>query len=266
MRTSLLFLVLQICVITSTVVAVQLEVTDAKVKINLINDEDNVGETSSSESKESNGSSTSLVTKPSLFSIEGKVFAPSDLLLDDQFLTTSRVIVNHGEFLGFIKSDGSFVVSNLPAGSYLVEVTHPDYFYEPIRVDITSKGKMRARKVNYLSASAVHQLNYPLRFKAKAPYKYFHIRETWKVTDFLFNPMVLMMVLPLLLLLVIPKMVNVADPETQREMQNMQMPNMQMPELSEMMTSLFKPGGPSNPGAASGPGRAPPKISTKKKN
>jgi hypothetical protein len=124
---------------------------------------------------------------------------------------------------------------------------------------------MRARKVNYLSASAVHQLNYPLRFRAKAPYKYFHARETWKITDFLFNPMVLMMVLPLLLLLVIPKMVNVADPETQREMQNMQMPKYDMPELSEMMTSLFKPGGPSNPGA-SGSGRGPPKISTKKKN
>lgn len=114
------------------------------------------------------------------------------------------------------RKDGTFAVTNLPAGSYLVEVTNPDYFYEPIRVDVTSKGKIRARKVNYMQANAVSQLNYPLRFKPKSPYKYFQIRETWRITDFLFNPMVLMMVLPLLLIMVLPKMINTADPETQR--------------------------------------------------
>lgn len=98
----------------------------------------------------------------------------------------------------------------------MVEVTNPDYFFEPIRVDVTSKGKIRARKVNYMQANAVNQLNYPLRFKPKSPYKYFQVRETWRVTDFLFNPMVLMMVLPLLLIMVLPKMINTADPETQR--------------------------------------------------
>ena len=249
-----------VLVTVSGVLCVTPESKEEKVEVTISKEEPSP-EATSNEVKDN----TSIVSKGSLFTIEGKVFAPSDLQLDPEFLTITRVIVNHGEFLGFIKSDGSFVVTNLPAGSYLVEVTHPDFFYEPIRVDITSKGKMRARKVNYLSASAVHQLNYPLRFKAKAPYKYFLTRETWKVTDFLFNPMVLMMVLPLLLLLVIPKMVNVNDPETQREMQNMQMPKYDMPELSEMMTSLFKPGGPAA-GGASGSGRGPPKISTKKKS
>ena len=154
--------------------------------------------------------------KSQVFSIEGKVHFPSGVELTPEFLTSSRVIVNHGEYLAFLQRDGSFLVSNLPPGSFLVEVTHPDFFYEPVRVDITSKGKTRARKVNYIQSSAVHQLNYPLRFKVKQPYKYFQVRETWKITDALFNPMVLMMVLPLLLLLVLPKMMNAADPETQR--------------------------------------------------
>ena len=108
------------------------------------------------------------------------------------------------------------MVTNLPSGSYLVEVTNPDYFYEPVRVDVNSKGKVRARKVNYIQTSAVTQLPYPLRFKPKSPYRYFQVRETWRVTDFLFNPMVLMMVLPLLLIMVLPKMMNAADPETQK--------------------------------------------------
>lgn len=107
-------------------------------------------------------------------------------------------------------------MNNLPPGSYLVDVTNPDFFFEPVRVDISSKGKIRARKVNYIQTSAVNQVNYPLRFKAKSQYKYFQVRETWKITDFLFNPMVLMMVLPLLLIMVLPKMINTNDPETQR--------------------------------------------------
>lgn len=160
--------------------------------------------------------SQSPASKSQLFTIEGKVQFPAGVEVTPEFLTTSRVLVNHGEHLAFLQRDGAFTVTNLPAGSYLVEVTNPDYFYEPVRVDITSKGKTRARKVNYIQSSAVHQLNYPLRFKPKHAYKYFQVRETWKITDALFNPMVLMMVLPLLLLLVLPKMMNAADPETQR--------------------------------------------------
>ena len=106
-------------------------------------------------------------------------------------------------------------MTHLSPGSYLIEVSNPDYFYEPIRVDINSKGKIRARKVNYIQTSAVQQLSYPLKLKSKGQFKYFQIRESWKVTDFIFNPMVLMMVLPLLLIMV-PKMMNAADAETQR--------------------------------------------------
>ncbi|RWS23700.1 membrane protein-like protein [Leptotrombidium deliense] len=175
--------------------------------------------------------------------IEGKVSGFGE---SNPTLQSTRIMVNYGEYLGFLKVDGTFEISNLQPGSYLVEVTNPDLFYEPIRVDINSKGKIRARKVNYIQTSSVHQLPYPLKFKPKGPFKYFHIRETWKLTDFLFNPMVLMMILPLLLLLVLPKMINAADPETQREMQNMQMPKYDMPELSEMMTSLFTGGSKGN--------------------
>lgn len=51
--------------------------------------------------------------------------------------------------------------------------------------------------------------------------------------------MVLMMALPLLLMLVLPKMIN--DPETKKEIENMQFPKMtnDMPEISEMLTSFL---------------------------
>ena len=56
------------------------------------------------------------------------------------------------------ENDHSFAVLNLAPGSYLIEVTNPDFFYEPVRVDITSKGKIRARKVNNLQPNQVNQV------------------------------------------------------------------------------------------------------------
>ena len=140
------------------------------------------------------------------------------------------------------RRDGSFEVNNLPPGSYIIDVTNPNYVFEPIRVDINSKGKIRARKVNLIQTNIVQQVGYPIRLKPKMPFKYFQMRESWRLTDFLFNPMVLMMVVPLLLIMGLSKTVNMKEAETQKELQNLQMPKYDVPELSEMMTSFFNKG------------------------
>lgn len=177
------------------------------------------------------------------YAVEGRVYAPDGSEHTDWQLLT-RVQLNSGEFLGFLKQDGSFVISNVPSGSYILEVLNPDYMYEPVRVEINSKGKFRARKVNHIQTSLVIQVPYPLRMKAVSKFKYFHVREQWRLTDFLFNPMVLMMVLPLLLIMILPKMMN--DPETKKEME--QLSNFrkiqEMPDMSEMITSFFSGGQP----------------------
>lgn len=53
------------------------------------------------------------------------------------------------------REDGSFRVDGVPAGSYVLEIANTDYIFEPVRVDITSKGKMRARKLNTLQVCAL---------------------------------------------------------------------------------------------------------------
>ncbi|XP_049877061.1 ER membrane protein complex subunit 7 [Pectinophora gossypiella] len=173
--------------------------------------------------------------------IEGRVFPPEELA-HVNWQTEMRIHVNGGEFIGFVRNDGSFVVHNVPSGSYVVEVVHPDYMYEPVRVEINSKGKYRARKLNFIQTSQVIQVPYPLRMKALSKFRYFQIREQWRLTDFLFNPMVIMMVLPLVLIMILPKMMN--DPETKEDLK--QISNLtrmsDMPEMSEMITSLFSGG------------------------
>lgn len=54
--------------------------------------------------------------------------------------------------------------------------------------------------------------------------------------------MILMMVLPLILMVLLPRMMN--DPETKKEMENMNLNKIssEMPEISEMITSFFSGG------------------------
>jgi len=180
------------------------------------------------------------------FQIEGKV-APPDPKPKDWYWTT-KIHLEGGKRMGYLKEDNSFVITGLPSGSYLLEVSNPDYYYESVRVDINSKGKVRARKVNNVQPSQVNQLPYPLRLKSQGRFKYFQAREEWKITDMLMNPMVIMMVLPLLLITVLPKMMN--DPETKREMEQMQQQmnvNNQMPDMSELLASYFGGGAAEKP-------------------
>ncbi|KAH8314513.1 hypothetical protein KR059_010971 [Drosophila kikkawai] len=184
-----------------------------------------------------------------LYTIEGRVSPPDSIIPRgpgspvnkeaSKWQTEVTVSINDGEFKGFVREDGQFLISGVPSGSYILDVHHPDVFYEPVRVEINPKGKFRARKVNFVQPAQIMQVPYPLRMKPLMPFKYFQTREQWKITDFLFSPMVLMMVLPLLLMLVLPKMIN--DPETKKEIDNLQFPKMgnDMPEISEMLTSLL---------------------------
>ncbi|XP_017597120.1 PREDICTED: ER membrane protein complex subunit 7 [Corvus brachyrhynchos] len=152
------------------------------------------------------------------------------------------------------KTDGSFVVHDVPSGSYVVEVISPAHKFEPVRVDITSKGKMRARYVNYIKPSEVVRLPYPLQMKSSGPPSYFIKRESWGWTDFLMNPMVMMMVLPLLIFVLLPKVVNTSDPDMRREMEqsmNMLNSNHELPDVSEFMTRLFSSKSSSKSGGSS---------------
>lgn len=188
-----------------------------------------------------------------LYKIRGQVFSlqhddPTTLRMS---LMQTKILVNYGQSATYPKEDGTFEV-DLPSDSYVIEATHPNYIYEPFRVDITSKGKIRARRVNYIQPALVQTVDYPLQFKPKSIHKYFLARETWRIMDILLSPMVIMMVVPLFMIWLLPKMMNSQDVQQQRE--SMTMPEYNVPELSEMMASMFgqRPAGGDGNQAASG--------------
>ncbi|XP_066941647.1 endoplasmic reticulum membrane protein complex subunit 7 [Macrobrachium rosenbergii] len=189
-----------------------------------------------------------VITGVEKYRIEGKVIRPdaSSQLSPSEWFASTKVFTNSGHY-GFLREDGSFVINNVPSGSYVVHVMNPTYMYEALRVDINQKGKIRARAVNHIQPSNVVQMPHPLRMKSVGPYRYYMQREQWRITDFLMNPMVLMTVLPLALMMILPRL---NDPETRKEMEQIQAPKLETPELSEIMTSLF--GGGSSSGQSQG--------------
>ncbi len=109
----------------------------------------------------------------------------------DDWMPETRVCLDGGDYCGYLKTSGDFVIHNIPPGSYLVEVHSPNYVFDPVRIDISSKnGKIRARKVNLLKSTAVTHVNYPLQFQTEKQAAFFEKRESWNLLSTLKNPMV----------------------------------------------------------------------------
>lgn len=187
--------------------------------------------------------STALSGQNELFTIYGKV----NIRKDELDVENTRILVDEGSHVAFLRADGTFTIPGLESSTYVVEIVAPRNVYEPVRVDINSKGKIRTRRLNLLQPSDVTLLRYPLNFESKGYPNYFYKREAFRVLDLLMSPMVLMMVVPLVLVLILPKLVN-SDPELQRELQQttsmLQPGNAQanMPNMSEMMYNMFDGG------------------------
>jgi len=66
-------------------------------------------------------------------------------------------------FLVFHREDLSFVAHHIPTGSYIVEVANRDFLFDPVRVDVSSRGKARSRKLNLVQPSLVVNAPYPVK-------------------------------------------------------------------------------------------------------
>lgn len=66
------------------------------------------------------------------YAIVGKVYPPELLSSDMNWQRDTSVVINGGEYQGFLREDGSFTINSIASGSYVVEIVNPDYFYEPV--------------------------------------------------------------------------------------------------------------------------------------
>ncbi|KAL5961812.1 ER membrane protein complex subunit 7 [Taenia solium] len=175
--------------------------------------------------------------------IEGTIAAP--IGASPNWAAETKVRVDGNRYLGFVKPDGGFIISDVAPGSYLVEFTNPTFLFQPVRVDINSKGKIRARSVNLLRTTAVKAITHPLRIATVGKAMYFQPREQLRTLDLLLNPTVLCMVIPLLFLMLIPKLMDTNDPEF-KEMQKNSIfggRSAETPDISDYLSSISLFGG-----------------------
>jgi ER membrane protein complex subunit 7 len=66
------------------------------------------------------------------YTIEGKVYSPEIYMSDTDWQKNVVVSINGGEYQGFLKEDGSFILSSIPVGSYVVDIINSDYVYESV--------------------------------------------------------------------------------------------------------------------------------------
>ncbi|XP_017081480.2 ER membrane protein complex subunit 7 homolog [Drosophila eugracilis] len=174
-----------------------------------------------------------------LYSIKGVILKPdSSLNLKKSWMSDITLSINNGEFKGFVRLDRRFLILGVPNGSHILEVEHPDIYFQPVKVEITAKGKYRARKVNYIQPSTINQVAYPLRLLPHYRKGFFRTRQEWQIIDIVLSPIVLIMLVPLVLMLVVPKLIK--DPEAKKELDNIQFPKMNdMPDLSDMLSTFL---------------------------
>ncbi len=129
------------------------------------------------------------------------------------------MFVNGNSFHGLIRSDGSFVLHNIPSGSYFLEFFHPDYQFSPVRLEVNENENGRV-KAN--SAFTGARLTYPLTIAPSSPAQYFQLREPVNLWGLVKSPMVIMMLITAVIVLVFPSMMKNLDPKELEEMQKMQ--------------------------------------------
>lgn len=180
-----------------------------------------------------------VASNQTLYTIDGVIVTPDKALdLPESYMRNITLSINNGEFKGFVRLDGRFTISGVSNGTHILEVHHPDIYFQAVKVEITGVGKFRARQVNYVQPSLINQVPYPLRLQPLVRRKYFRIREQWRVIDVLLNPLVLAMVLPMVFMWIILWMFS--DPEAKKELDSLQFPKIKdMPDFSDMLSSYL---------------------------
>jgi len=155
-----------------------------------------------------------------------------------QFQTT-KIAANTNMFTFYDVEEGS---------SYIITAEHPEMAFKPIRVDVNSKGSKRVRVADFITPSKVDQLSYPLKFQISHKPQWFQQRQQINIVGAIMaNPMILLMGFSFVLMLVLPKMVDMNDPEVKAEIEKSSIGKMfnpnkqqqQMPDVTEWFASNF---------------------------
>jgi len=132
------------------------------------------------------------------------------------------VVVNGGEYTGFVDNAGSFKIYVDKKGSYKLEVVNTVYTFEPVVVEINEieaaggdedtllkrrnqQAQIRPYLYNIKSGKG-QRLVYPLQLEPSMRIQYFEVEQPFNPMSYLKNPMVIMVLVSGLLMFMMKRM------------------------------------------------------------
>ncbi|KAJ7139832.1 hypothetical protein C8R44DRAFT_694563 [Mycena epipterygia] len=138
-------------------------------------------------------------------------------------LGPARVILDAGKFNGNVLRDGSFLIPDVPVGTYILSVVSHDYVFDQMRVDVLESAfEVRPYSVgtplNPASPILLPQISLTPRLK----HVYFVPLDSFNVLGMLQNPMMLMLLFGGVMVMAMPYLMKNMDPETIKEFKEQQ--------------------------------------------
>ena len=157
------------------------------------------------------------------------------------FNITTRISLNNAEYTTYSRSDGSFVIYNVPPGIHQIDIHSPSHHFGQVKVQLLEESMDAPKCLEYTYPGAVkNPIKYPLVLTPYATYDYFEPKRGFSIFGLLKNPMVLMMLVSAGLMMGMPKLMENLDPE-EKEVMRKQMQAQSNP--TEMLSQMFNMGG-----------------------
>ncbi|XP_073001135.1 ER membrane protein complex subunit 7 homolog [Typha latifolia] len=146
-------------------------------------------------------------------------------------MSNTKVILNGGQRVTFVRPDGYFSFHNVPAGTHLIEVASMGYFFSPVRVDVSARnpGKVQA------ALTENKRLLNELILEPLSEEHYYEVRQPFSVMSLLKSPMGMMVGFMLVMVFLMPKLMENIDPEEMKRAQE-EMRAQGVPSLSGLLS------------------------------
>ncbi|TFK40987.1 hypothetical protein BDQ12DRAFT_678698 [Crucibulum laeve] len=157
--------------------------------------------------------------------IAGKV-TWNDICPDSRTLHHANVLLDDGKLRGSITRNGTFIIPDVPVGTYVFSVSSHDFVFDNLRIDVRDAEPIPEVRP-YVPGTPLDPpsnvlLSYPINVTPRQKHDYFIAPESFNILKMLSNPMMLIMVFGGGMVLAMPYLIKNMDPESLEEFKEQQ--------------------------------------------
>jgi len=168
-----------------------------------------------------------VAEKPVLGMINGRVRFSHDILETlpaDMGILSAKVVLDGGLLTALPSSSGDFVVNDVPAGPHLLQVVHPNLFFDAVRIEAATGPRGQLKMMAYLAdfeSGRGARLNYPLRLTPSGrSLTLSERREELSMHSGITSPMAMISFMSLVCIFWLPKLRCMSEDERKRRFLN----------------------------------------------